>query len=86
LSSGEDLRQAHQVYKFPRCFLPLLLGFQRGEIIFYFHRTTPSVNESHVASSEIFPFEKTVLMARTRKRFRKGGHGAKKTNEVPGKN
>ena len=33
----------------------------RGELGFYLHRTTPSVNESHVASSEIFPlFESTV--------------------------
>jgi len=30
----------------------------RGELGFYLHRTTPSVNESREASSEIFPLLK----------------------------
>ena len=67
---------------FPAFFVGILRGGNSATI----SQITPSVNKSLVISSEIFPFEKTVLMDRIRKDFGKGGVRANKTNSVPRKN
>ncbi|KPK99754.1 MAG: hypothetical protein AMJ91_06365 [candidate division Zixibacteria bacterium SM23_73_3] len=85
MNSGEDLRQTYRILYFCVCSCPFV-GILRGGNSASISQITPSVNKSLVISSEIFPFEKTVLMARTRKHFGKGGVRANKTNSVPRKN
>lgn len=59
-------------YKFLRISCPISWDSMRGELGFYLHRTTPSVNESRVASSEIFP----LLKRPCQRKPASGGGGA----------
>ena len=86
LNAGEDLRHAYQFTGF--CVVSCLFCWdsKRGEFTYYFTDHTFCEQIPVEVSSEIFPFEKTVLMDRIRKDFGKGGVRANKTNSVPRKN